>query len=442
MKREPFVATIKITQAPQPVEKEFELDLTKLAWHGDGPLGKAGLDPVSRDLLEVARVVWEVEKHTPKRISSQRTRSVSVSMAIRAPGSWSAAAVQALRDTLRLLGNAEWHFNFEKRRAGAMNSLDLMAAASRADGGEIDSVALFSGGLDSTSGLAWLQMEKRDVALASFYGAKAKQVAIRDNFAIERHFQAMCQWAGSRTRFGGQFQYRSLLFLSLGAAVAASYGAKILYQFENGPLAASLPPSPNYRMTRHAHPKLHHLVGELFAELHGRPLRVSNPFLGLTKRQAAELLEKAVSSKKALTEILSKTETCWNLNSRSVVGAITKSIGQACGLCIPCLVRRTAIGRQDPVSHRVDFRNPKDQWFADPAARIHVDAYLVWSRKVLSPEYTVDDFAYEMPRVVEEAIHASAGALSPSSALELYRRFAQEIADTFPVPKRSAVGDD
>lgn len=442
MKREPFVATVKIIQAPQPVEREFELDLSRLTWHGDGPLGNAGLDSVSRDLLEIARLVWEVEKHTPKRISSQRPRSVNIDMSLRAPSAWSEEAVQALRDILRLLGNAEWHFNFQKRRAGAKNSLDLMAETSRTDGGNAEAVALFSGGLDSTSGLAWLQTEKRDVALASFYGAKAKQVAIRDSFAIERHFQAMCQWVGSRTRFGGQFQYRSLLFLSLGAAVAASYGAKTLYQFENGPLAVSLPPSPNYRMTRHAHPKLHHMMGNLFAQLHGHALLVSNPFLSLTKRQAADLLEKAASSRKALTDILSRTETCWNLNSRNVVGAMTKSIGQACGLCIPCLVRRTAIGGRDPISHRVDFRNPKDPWFADPAARIHVDAYLAWSQKVLSPAYTLDDFAYEMPHVVEEAINASAGALSPSSALDLYRQFAREIVDTFPVPKRPAAGNE
>lgn len=440
MKREPFVATVKITQSPQPVEREFELDLSKLAWHGSGSLGSAGLNPVSRDLLEIARLVWEVEKNTPKRISSQRTRSVSVILALRAPDKWSADALKVLQDILRLLGNAEWHFSFGQRRAGAKSSLDLMAEASIADGGEIDSVALFSGGLDSTSGLAWLQLEQRDVALASFYGAKAKQVNIRDSFSIKRHFQAMCQWAGSQTRFGGQFQYRSLLFLSLGAAVAASYDAKTLYQFENGPLAASLPPSPNYRMTRHAHPKLHRLMGDLFAELHGRPLLVSNPFITLTKREAAELLKKAVGTKAALMEVLSRTETCWNLNSRSVVGSITKSIGEACGLCIPCLVRRTAIGKKDPVSHRVDFLDPKDPWYADPAARIHVDAYLAWSRKILSPKYTIDDFAYEMPRVVEEAIDASLDTLSPSAALSLYQRFAHEIVGTFPIPKRSAVG--
>lgn len=178
----------------QPGSPARRIDLSKLAWHGDGSLGRAGLDPVSRDLLEISRLVWEVEKHTPKRISSQRPRNVSVNMALRCPGSWSTGAVQTLPDILRLLGNAEWHFYFEKRRAGAKNSLDLMAESARADGGDIDSVALFSGGLDSTSGLAWLQREKRDVVLASFYGAKAKQLAIRDNFAIERHFQARCQW--------------------------------------------------------------------------------------------------------------------------------------------------------------------------------------------------------------------------------------------------------
>lgn len=438
MTQSPSLVSVSITQAPQPIQRNLQLDLGHLAWHGGGPLGPAAFAPVSLDFMEVARVVWEIEKHTPKRISSQRTRQVSVTMSLRQPDLWSGPAVKLLREALRLLGNAEWSFSFTARSNGTKNSLDNLAESCVVGDDGREAVALFSGGLDSTSGLAWLKQHEVDVALASFYGAKAKQVGIRDVLGFDRHFQAMCQWAGSGTRFGGQFQYRSLLFLSLGAAVAASYGSSTLYQFENGPMAMSLPPSPNYRMTRHAHPRLHRIVGELFEQLHGRPLVVRNPFLGMTKREGYRILESLVEPGEKLTRLLALTETCWNLNSRTVVGTITKPIGQACGLCIPCLVRRTAVGAADPVAHRVDFVVPRDHWFADPAARVHVDAYLAWADKVLSDRYAATDFAYEMPRVVAEAMKADIAGPSMENVLDLYRRFASEIVETFSVPGTKA----
>jgi hypothetical protein len=250
-------------------------------------------------------------------------------------------------------------------------------------------------------------------------------------FDLDSHLQLMCKWSGDRGRFGGQFQYRSFLFLSLAGAVADSFGATRIYQFENGPLAAALPPSPMYRMTRHAHPRLHAAAGSLFRRLFGRPFSVENPFLPLTKREAVELLAKNCNTTRSLRDILAKTETCWNLNARSVLGGLEKAPGVACGSCIPCLVRRTAIPRGDPVLHRVDFSKTRGEAYSNAVARVHVDAYLSWSRKMTSRGYLLEQFEFDLPRVTREAL-AYAPAFSSKQLYELYLRFAKEIIETFP----------
>ncbi|CAO3405511.1 hypothetical protein [Azospirillum palustre] len=374
-------------------------------------------------------MVWEIERHTPKRISSERVRSITVELPIREPGSWSEAGHQALVGMLRLLGNAEWKFKFTKR--SEKTALDGLGGG-KAGEGRADTVTLFSGGLDSTCGLGWLQSSGVESVLASFYGAKAKQEEIVGNFEFGQHVQVGCIWDNGRRRFGGQFQYRSLMFLALGAMVARSFGAKRLLQFENGPLSIAMPPSPIYRMTRHAHPKLHRLAMMLFTELFGAEITVENPFLQLTKRQMAEALKETLGEQK-FGKVVRKTETCWNLTSRQVVGNITKNPGTPCGLCVPCIVRRTAM-RGDDIDHAVNLTSRKDPHFSNLNARVHVDAYLGWAKELSGRDYDVTRFAFEAPQVVREAVSNAADALTMEKTFDLYRTFADELMATFPEP--------
>jgi hypothetical protein len=270
-------ARVEIEKAPRPEVQVLDLDVADIQWHDAAGLGPDGFDRRALDLLEIARLVWEVERYIPKRISSQRVRFVKVTMSVREPSAWTPKCLAALTAILRLLGNAEWTFVFSKRKQD--NVLDHLSL----DGAQPDhvsTVALFSAGLDSTCGLDWLVRNGTDGALASFYGSKAKQIRLANLFEFRRHVQVGCTWDNGRRRIGGQFQYRSVLFLALGAMVARSYRASNLLQFENGPLAIAMAPAATYRMTRHAHPILHMLASELFSNLFGEPLAVQNPFLG------------------------------------------------------------------------------------------------------------------------------------------------------------------
>jgi 7-cyano-7-deazaguanine synthase in queuosine biosynthesis len=417
-----------VRKAPRPESQELDLDIGEIAWHGAETIGAHGFSARSLDFLEIARLVWEVERHTPKRISSQRVRSVHVTIPLREPAAWTVECLSTLSSILRLLGNAEWRFEVSKRTRP--DKLDELASRAPTGLGEVPVVALFSGGLDSTSGLSWLRDNGVEAALASFYGHRAMQAKLAQDLGFNRHVQVGCTWSGGRRRFGGQFQYRSLLFLALGAAVARSFGAGTLMQFENGPLAIALPPSRTYRMTRHAHPLFHRLAERLLPRLFESPMAIQNPFLTLTKREAVDALRARLGGK-GFTEIATRAETCWNLASRQVIGSIGKAVGQPCGLCIPCVVRRTALPDKD-VDHAVDLTSKKSKHFADPNARIHVDAYLAWARKVINPSYSAERFTFEAPQVLRDAVTNSGGALSTISTFDLYRRFAIELVKTFP----------
>jgi len=159
---------------------------------------------------------------------------------------------------------------------------------------------------------------------------------------------------------------------------------------------------------------------------------LSDPFLSLTKREAAIAMKAHLGAKRFEKTILG-TETCWNLASRQVLGAITKRIGQPCGLCIPCVVRRTALPARD-ITHAVDLTSKKDPHFADAGAPIHVDAYLAWARKLTASAYRSERFAFEAPQIVREAVAHSDGKLTMSAIFEIERRFAHELIRTFPAP--------
>ena len=418
---------VKLHRGPRPEEDDLSLDLGDLEWFDGDGLGPEGLSASGRDLLEIARVVWEVERKQPKRISSRRLRRVEVAMALRRPEVWSMEATRCLSRILRMLGNAEWVFEFRAR--SSETALDRRAEAAWREDNPVPAVSLFSGGLDSTSGLAWLQSCLVHAARVSFYGPKAKQRKIAQEFASAPHFQIKCTWKTGERHFGGQFQYRTILFLAIGGAVAQSFGASAIYQFENGPLALAMPPTPIYRMTRHAHPALQAEVEALFGHLFGHPIAIENPFLLKTKREITTSM-RSVLDGAALRSVLSSTETCWNLTSRRVLAAVEKPPGMPCGVCIPCIVRRAALP-EDPLEHAINLSSRKVRATADPSAKLHLEAFLSWARKMSAADYELAEFTLGAPYVLREAISTGRGGLTYETAFDLYRRFARELLETF-----------
>src|SRR6185369_10977013 len=195
--------------------------------------------------------------------------------------------------------------------------------------------------MDSTCGLTSIQNHASTSRLVSFY---TRQKSLQTKIASELEFARPVQWSKIwKPKMGPShgFYYRSFLFLCLAAAVADSWKARTILQFENGVLASAIPPSAAWMMTKHAHPQLHKLAAELVSVLFGGKWQVRNPFMLKTKRDCFVESSSIIGRAKAKT-ILDKTETCWFHRSNRVVGG-KKKPGKACGVCIPCIVRRTAL---------------------------------------------------------------------------------------------------
>lgn len=243
--------------------------------------------------------------------------------------------------------------------------------------------------------------------------------------------QIKSEWAVPRSAglIGGQFLYRSFLFLSLAAVLADATRAPSLLQFENGPLALAVQPLELYRMTRHAHPLVHLHLANLFNQLTGRTLVVSNPFVSKTKGEAVSVLRRHLSEAD-FKEVVGETESCWYLNSRTIVaGPPRKKNGQACGACVPCLVRRAALGADDTKA-AVDFKNGNGWAERDPVVRVHYEAYSGFAERLLDKGYGLHDFMEEVPAATRTAL-TGARSVDPGAAFHLYRRFALEWTKAF-----------
>src|SRR5262249_1832378 len=147
-------------------------------------------------------------------------------------------------------------------------------------------------------------------------------------------------WTGSPGR-GHSYLYRSFLFLALAGATAGSWKSRRILQFENGVLATAIPPAPSFGMTRHAHPDLQRRFSELLSQVLEDGYEIDNPFLLSTKRESLAVAARAARGLD-LGNIVGKTESCWYFSSNRMPGR-KKRPGRPCGICIPCVVRRTAL---------------------------------------------------------------------------------------------------
>jgi 7-cyano-7-deazaguanine synthase in queuosine biosynthesis len=307
-----------------------------------GFVGPRGLSPAVADLLDVATSVYWIERSLPGRQSTNAPETFSLHIALREPDRWTEDARAALADALHAMGNAVWTITVTQARGAPPPVVER----SEEDDvfGPIQRVAMLSGGMDSACGAATLRVED-GVRLVSFY---TRQKTVQCRIAQELGHDPPVQFTLQRGRQPGRgrsFHYRGLFFLSIAAAVAESYGARELVQFENGILASAVPPGPAWRMTRHAYPPVHRSLERLFSVLFGDEWKIVNPFFRLTKREAMAAAEREAGAD-AMDRVLTETDTCWYYWSNRVPGEEKekrkKRPGTACGVCIPCIVRWTA----------------------------------------------------------------------------------------------------
>ncbi len=383
----------------------------------DGPLGN--VSNAAADLLDVAAAIYRLERLVPDRRRSNPIIACKLTLALRSLARWKPATVRRLRDILAIMGDADWSIDI---RGGANRPL-IGGTAPAAVG--VKQVALFSGGLDSLCGVGMLpKAPASGTHLVSFYTRqKVRQRELADalSFGEDRHTQWREKGQSGR---GRSFQYRSFFFLCLAAVTAHSMGARRILQFENGVLASSVPPTPSFLMTRHAYPPVHRLCEELFADILGGDWTIENPLRLQTKAQAVTALRAKRDDARAL---IAKTDTCWQLWSPRARGE-KKKPGLACGVCIPCIVRATAVSGE---KHKFDLRKASTQ--GHEALGSEFRAYLTLVTKVHMASNAAEFYRilpYDGRVLIED------GSMSLDDIRSLFVQFSAEFAKAYGVRLR------
>jgi 7-cyano-7-deazaguanine synthase in queuosine biosynthesis len=270
-------------------------------------------------------------------------RDLSLTVPVSDADVWTTAA-DALEYHLHVLTGDRWTLAFEQERPRKKRSVAEVEPA--------PIVCLFSGGADSFAGAVAAHAKTGVPPVLVSHWDFSEISGVQNNLVRrleklwgtgpEHERIEVTRWSrqvgsGSKFRDEKSRRSRSLLFLSLGLAVAAARGAE-LWMSENGFTSINPPLAPERRgslTTRTTHPAFLGGLTET-ARAVGLTVRLLNPFDDQTKgaviRDCAASLPKGNAS-----SLLSATHSCgkpsWFPGYRQ---------SHHCGLCFGCLVRRGA----------------------------------------------------------------------------------------------------
>lgn len=231
---------------------------------------------------------------------------------------------------------------------------------------------------------------------------------------------------------------RALFFLSLAGAVAVERNIPLVLLNENGVMGINLPMEPfntGVNISRHAHPgtlrQFESILRSVWPWPGTKPL-VHNLLADLTKEDAVRNLRSAAS-------LAVDTITCENAGQQIAMlrhhFARTRSRLVECGLCVPCLIRRSALaaaGVQESKDHYAfalaDAKRPSRSLQSAPLWNVtrgnHAMIVAFCQRLIrMRPGDFAHEFAYELALL--PANWSEAGP-TVSHCYGLYRRFAQQ----------------
>ena len=323
----------------------FRFAIRPLAQAGGGRLAERCLD-----LLEVAAAVYLTDQLVRRPSLLVGARRIALHVHLRNPEAFEEEKA-ALEAALLFLSRDHWALKFHSRAASPSWEETLSADPVRTLP-EADSVCLFSGGLDSLAGSLHLYQDGRKPVLLSHSRSwKSRQRKIHEKLAgvtaqplvqFDTGFDNRGAPAERRLHRNDTSQrVRAFLYLAAAAALARALDLRDVFICENGPLACAVPAQPHLVPTRHAHPHVLGLLELFFSHVLEQPIRLHNPFLLLTKGQALAKVS-ATLRKHALEEAITSTVSCWQYFARLLD---IKPPNLACGACVPCLVRRSALHR-------------------------------------------------------------------------------------------------
>jgi 7-cyano-7-deazaguanine synthase in queuosine biosynthesis len=378
------------------------------------------LPAIGADLIEIAASVHAVDRlvrrpsNLERRGGASWARSLLLQVPVRAPELWSAHA-ERLATLLEWLTDDSWTLEFCSLPAG-VGSLD------QSQGFLFDTVPsgsvpmLFSGGIDSTAGLAAELTHADAVAISvdtNNWMQHVQQRVLRELAKVSQHACTPLRYRVSLRAQGVESSQRSrgLLFLAAGIATAWGLGQNRLRVFENGIGAINLPYLRSQfgsQATRSMHPRTLRLAEALATAVSEQPFHIQAPALTATK---AEVIR---SWPRDADRALALTVSC----DTGFAARVTNHA--PCGACTSCLLRRQALhaaGRacydEDSVYH---YRKG-----SSPAEMLQV---MLWQVSRLRTCLAQPDpwlaLVSEFPEVLDTE------PLSPVEVIAVYRTYVQE----------------
>jgi len=309
-------------------------------------------NPIAVDFLILASAVYALDKTIPRDTAEDGwTREIALSMPVSDPVRWNAAASE-LTEAITFLTGDRWRFAFQpltgrvvfpnpgRRRRRSQIVVPVAA---------LDTVCLFSGGLDSLVGaIDQLQQAQRSKLLlvghhdGDMAGPFADQRGLIAPLgaAYPSRLRPVFVRVG-QTPSGGEItlRSRSLLFVALGIYGASAIGPDTpLLLPENGTIALNFPLTPSRRgscSTRTAHPHYLEML-ERALRCVGIANNIVNPLGGKTKGEVVH----DCANPDLLARLAPLTVSC---AKRSRRGHWKRTTARSCGQCMPCIYRRAAL---------------------------------------------------------------------------------------------------
>jgi len=275
------------------------------------------LTALDRDLAYITDILFECEM-------LQRVHRVKLDEWIRFPversGAWNRLEVKrTIRDILSFMIKDRPDIRFVPVRRRLRPSGDENLPQS------LRSMTLFSGGVDSLSGILSVQAARGPTAgvfichtgLGNKVGLIAKSLLAEHDIQVYR--------VDTQRQIRVLQQLRGFLYLTLGAIVARVLGTGNVFVTESGPTMYQPSLVPTDEVTLTTHPTLVKLSKQLLRETYGMEFSFHEPFENLTK---AEVISLCPSKR-----LMPITNSC-------ISTAYAYSDFPHCGVCYGCLIRK------------------------------------------------------------------------------------------------------
>jgi hypothetical protein len=294
------------------------------------------------ELLNLAISVYTADLKIRRSFSEDRwTRELVIHLPVFDLTLWTKALLK-VEQMLEFLTGDRWSIKLRKNQV--LQELKSKVATTSS----VDTVCLFSGGLDSLVGVIDLLEDGRNVAFAGHYGAgvtKSVQARLLEELqkVYPDRFTSYRFYVQPRKRGTGKgepsMRSRSILFLALGTFVANLHpNAKSLVVAENGLISLNVPLTQSRigsLSTRTTHPYFILLYQSVLALLN-ISTSVELPYRFQTK---GEMLSET-KNLDVLKRLAALTMSCSHPES----GRYAKNSPTAhCGYCVPCIIRRAAM---------------------------------------------------------------------------------------------------